>query len=208
LKKAAIYLLIENGIFFLPYHCADSNTILRKEKAIEIIAVLANLAYTYLYLNENAWCFFFGILGPLLFLFLAWTKKIYADAALQVFYVAITIYGLFQLNEVWTKNHWPITTHLGFIMTGIAVALISGFILKRKTDAALPFLDSFTTVFAMVATWMMMNFVHENWLYFIVVNIASILLFSMRKLYLGAFMFVVYLMMAIDGYFELQIFGS
>ena len=143
-----------------------------------------------------------------MFLSLAWNKKIYADAALQVFYVAVTVYGFFQLDGAWSKNHWSTTTHIAFIFSGLIAALFSGYLLKRRTDAALPFLDSFTTVFAIIATWMMMNFVHENWLYFIVVNIASIILFSMRKLYLGAFMFVVYLLMAIDGYFELHIFGS
>jgi nicotinamide mononucleotide transporter len=186
----------------------DSHTILSKERAIEIAAVFASLAYTYLYLNESVWCFLFGILSPVLFLSLAWSKKIYADAALQFFYIGITIYGYFQLDGVWTKNHWVISTHLGFVIAGLMVALISGFLLKRQTDAALPYLDSFTTVFAIIATWMMMNFVHENWLYFIVVNIASILLFSMRKLYIGAIMFVIYLLMSIDGYFELHIFGS
>lgn len=181
---------------------------MRREKIIEIAAVAASLAYTYLYLNQNTWCFLFGLLSPLLFLSLAWKKKIYADAGLQIFYFGITIYGFFQLGSIWEKHHWSRETHLIYIIGGVLISLLAGMILRKKTDAQLPYLDSFVTTFAIIATWMMMNFVHENWLYFIAVNMTSIVLFSMRKLYLGALMFVVYLLMSIDGYFELQIFGS
>lgn len=181
---------------------------MHRDKIIEIAAVLASLAYTFLYLNQSSWCFLFGILSPVLFLFLAWKKKIYADASLQIFYIAVTVYGFFQLDGAWEKLHWSWQAHLFFILQGMLVSLLAGLILRSKTDAQLPYLDSFVTTFAIIATWMMMNFVHENWLYFIAVNIASIILFSMRKLYLGAIMFVVYLLMSIDGYFELHIFGS
>jgi len=58
-----------------------------------------------------------------------------------------------------------------------------------------------------LATWLMMNFVHENWLYFIVLNAASIALYANRKLYKASLMFVLYLWMSVDAYWHLGFFG-
>ena len=52
----------------------------------------------------------------------------------------------------------------------IAVAGV-GLYLKRKTDAKTPYLDAFTTVFSLIATWLMIHYVHENWLYLIVTRV-------------------------------------
>jgi nicotinamide mononucleotide transporter len=48
----------------------------------------------------------------------------------------------------------------------------------------------------------MMNYVHENWLYFIVINAVSLVIYPIRGMWLASFMFLIYLLMSIDGYFE------
>jgi nicotinamide mononucleotide transporter len=146
------------------------------------------------------------VVSPLLFVFLTWHKKIYADTFLQLFYIVMAVYGYLHWGGEWKKIHWSATTHLYLILSGIALTIISGYWLRHKTDAAMPYLDSFITVFAIVATWLMMNFVHENWLYFMVINATSLALYVNRRLYIGAIMFAVYLLMSVDGYFELNIF--
>ena len=49
---------------------------------IEALAVVFNLLFTLFYIQNNRWCFFFGIIGPLLLAFLCKSKKLYADAVL------------------------------------------------------------------------------------------------------------------------------
>ncbi|MFN0031347.1 MAG: nicotinamide riboside transporter PnuC [Flavobacteriales bacterium] len=178
----------------------------RIQKWIEVLAVLCSLLYTFLYLHSSSWCFVFGLLSPLLFIFITLKKKIYADTTLQVFYVLITFYGIIHWGGEWPKEHWSAATHLVFVISGFALATLSGFWLRRNTDAALPFIDSFTTVYAVIATWMMMNFVHENWIYFMVINSTSMFIYFNRKLYWGVAMFFIYLLMSVDGYFELNLF--
>jgi nicotinamide mononucleotide transporter len=179
---------------------------LNKNRIIELIAVALNLLFTYFYLKGNEVCFLFGIVSPVLFVYLTWQKKIYADTLLQIFYIGIAIYGLVNWGGEWKKIHWSTTTQLYYIAAGICISLLSGYLLRKNTDAALPYLDSFITTFAIIATWQMMNFVHENWLYFIAINATSVFLYVKRKLYIGALMFVIYLLMSFDGYFELNIF--
>jgi nicotinamide mononucleotide transporter len=53
----------------------------------------------------------------------------------------------------------------------------------------------------------MINLVHENWLYWIVIDTVSIYLYAKRGLKLGSVLFALYLLLALDGYFEaIQIF--
>lgn len=177
-------------------------------KYLQIPAVLASLLYTWLYLIGNSWCFTFGLLSPLLFFIINREQKLYADMTLQVYYFAVTIYGWMHWGGSWEKAHWQWSTHLLFILSGLISTVFAARWLQKRTDATRPYLDSFITVFAIIGTWMMMNFVHENWLYFIVVNLLSIYLYFNRRLYWSAAMFLLYLAMSIDGYFELHIFAT
>ncbi len=171
-------------------------------RALEILAVLFNLLYTLLYLRDNAWCFLFGILGPA-FLFVVCTqKKIYADAGLQLVYIVLALYGWWGSADGWQTQHFSIYTHLLLLLCAGLVAMAIGFILKKNTDAQLPYLDSTIATFSVVATALMMLFVPENWLYFIAINSLSIVLYFRRKLYWASFMFLVYLFLAIEGYFN------
>lgn len=171
---------------------------------IEASAVVLNLLYTILYIQGNDHCFYFALTGSALFVYLCYVKRIFAESFLQLFYVAFAIYGLAQISPNWTAASWSLQEHITAIVIATASMLIIGFVLKKKSNAALPYLDAFTTTFSILATWIMVNFVHENWLYWMVIDSVSIYLYLKRKLYIGALLFVVYLTLAIAGYFHLS----
>lgn len=176
-------------------------------KTWEALAVAANLAFTWLYIAQNPSAFLFGIIGPLMLLVLALRASIYADAFLQLVYAALALYGWFQLDAAWTPQVWSVSAHVALLFCTACAAGVSGFVLKKFTTNALPYLDAAITCFALSGTWLMMHLVHENWLYLMAVNVASAVLYVRRKLYIGAAMFLVYLLMAFDGYFHLGIFS-
>lgn len=171
------------------------------------MAVAANLAFTWLYIAQQPVAFVFGIIGPLMLLVLAWRASIYADGFLQIVYAALAVYGWWNVDAAWTPQVWSLSMHLLLLLFTTMAAVISGFLLKKYTTNALPYLDAAITCFALSGTWLMMQLVHENWLYLMAVNVASTVLYVRRKLYLGAAMFFVYLIMSIDGYFRLGIFS-
>lgn len=178
------------------------------KKITEILAVVCNLLYTFFYLRQNPVCFVFGLISPVLFLLITLRVKLYADVLLQIFYFLITLYGIWQWGGEWKKNHISTEAHLVYIISGLIATAALDYFLKKRTAAQMPFADSFATIFAMIGTWLMMNFVHENWLYFIVINLVCIYLFAGRKLYWSAGMFVIYFLMAIDGYWQLGWFTA
>lgn len=175
-------------------------------RVLEILAVVLNLTYTVLYLNSNPWCYLFGILGPLMLALLCLRNKLYAEPVLQLFYIILAAYGWIVGSDIWRIEHWHFSQHLPYIICSVIISVIFGYFLQKYTDAKLPFADSVVTVFGITATWLMVNYVHENWLYFMMINGVSIWIYLRRKLYFGAAMFALYLLMSIDGYFELKIF--
>ncbi len=169
----------------------------------EVIAVVLNLGYTYFYLHNNPVCFWLGGIGSAIFVYLCLVKKLYAECILQLFYVGLAIYGFVNYGAEWVVSHKHFGFHMPFLLAGFLLVVAFGFLLKKHTDQKLPYIDAFTTVFGIIATWHMVNFLHENWLYWIVINSVSIFLYAKRTMYFGAFMFAVYLVMSVSGYFEL-----
>jgi len=103
--------------------------------------------------------------------------------------------------------HSELPYHLPYILFGTIAVAGLGWCLKRKTDAKTPYLDAFTSVFSLIATWLMIHYVHENWLYWIVIDLVAIFLYGQRKMYISALLFALFLIMAVDGYFEsIQLF--
>jgi len=80
--------------------------------------------------------------------------------------------------------------------------LVLGYILTIYTQAKLPLLDSFTTVFSIIATFMVIKKILENWLYFIAIDLVSIYLYYSRDLQQTAMLFVLYMIIACIGYYN------
>ena len=64
----------------------------------------------------------------------------------------------------------------------------------------MPYADSFTTIGALVATYMVTKKVLENWVYWFVLDSVSVFIYLARELYLYALLFVLYLVLIVIGY--------
>jgi nicotinamide mononucleotide transporter len=129
------------------------------------------------------------------------------ESALNGYYMAMAIYGWYQWQRGGSANQgvalsiWTTRQHFMAIGLILLSTVISGYLLTVTTEARLPYIDSFTTWASVVTTVMVARKVLENWLYWIVINSVSIFLYIDRELYQTAAMFVVYLVLAIIGYF-------
>jgi nicotinamide mononucleotide transporter len=170
--------------------------------ATEWLAVISNLAFTFLYIQQNEVAFVFGIIGPLFIAILSWKRKLFADVGLQMIYVMLTIWGMFYMGAQWEIK--PITNvqHLVGIVSCFSFGTILGLVLKKKSMAELPLADSLITAFSIWATALMMMGCRENWLYFMVIDLACIFLFWNRNLRLLSGLYLVYLILALEGYFQ------
>ncbi len=171
----------------------------------EGLAVLLGIAYLFLAARESLWCWYAAFVSTAIFLVLFWQVRLYLESALQVYYLAMAVYGWWQWRRPGEARVLPISRfsvrdHVLAIAGVLALSALSGALLSRYTDAALPYLDAFTTWGAIVTTWMVARKILENWLYWIVVDGASIVLYLDRGLNLTAALFAAYTVIVIAGF--------
>ena len=171
---------------------------------IESTAVFFSVLYVILAIKENVWCWGAAAISVILYIYICYTAQLYPETGLQFFYLLMAIYGYYQ----WNKNdsslkvqQWTITKHLFILLLGALLTFLMGFYFSIYTNAAMPLVDSFTTVFSVFATYMVTKKVIENWLYWIVIDAVSVYLYFSRDLHLTSLLFLVYTIIAIFGYF-------
>ena len=173
---------------------------------LEITAVIFAILYLILAVKQNILCWIAGIISSVLYFFIMQKAELYMEAYLQVFYVVMGIYGWSQWsasnasNPSFIVNTWSKYQHMIAISIILALSVLSGFLLERYTDAALPFLDALVSWGAVVATYMVAKKLLENWIYWFVIDATSIFLFIERGLWLSAVLFATYLVIIFFGY--------
>ena len=172
---------------------------------IESAAVFFSILYVILAVKESIWCWAAAAISVSLYIYICYTAQLYTETGLQVFYLLMAFYGYHQ----WNKNNstlkvkqWTTIKHLLILVLGALLTFLMGFYFTIYTDAAMPLVDSFTTVFSVFATYMVTKKVLGNWLYWIVIDAVSVYLYFSRDLHLTSLLFIVYTVIAIFGYFS------
>jgi len=178
---------------------------------LEIASVSFGLAYLVLAVRQNILCWAAALVSTLLSLVLFYDARLYPETALQVFYAAMAVYGWWQWRHGGRPGEraekdlpvsiWPLRYHAFAIGGSIAAALALGTALSR-TNAAFPYLDSFTSVGAVITTYMVAKKILENWVYWLVIDGITLYIYWQRSLYLYAALFVVYLVLVVIGFYR------
>lgn len=173
---------------------------------IEALAVFFAVTYLLLAVKQDVKCWFAAIISSILYFFIMYKAGLYMEAWLQVFYIIMAFYGIQQWTD--TNNNqskfivrsWRWSTHLWVIAIIVILAIATGLLLEKFTNAALPFLDGLTTWGAIITTYMVAKRLLENWIYWFVIDTISIYLFLSRELFLTAILFCIYLVIIFFGY--------
>ena len=64
--------------------------------AWELTAALLAVAYLALVIRENIWCWYAAFASISIFLVIFWQVQLYMESGLQVFYLAMAVYGCWQ----------------------------------------------------------------------------------------------------------------
>ncbi|MEQ8323484.1 MAG: nicotinamide riboside transporter PnuC [Vicingaceae bacterium] len=172
---------------------------------LEWSAVSTALLYVFLAARGKRMCFLFGLLSSAAFVYICAKDHLYFDTVINSYYVIMSVVGWYSWSNEGRNlkvRKLKSRTMVLLVTGGLALFLILGFMADQFSDASLSYADSFTTVFAIIATWMMVERFLQNWLIWIAADAISIYMYFLKDHPAIAGLFAVYTVMAIYGYFE------
>lgn len=173
---------------------------------LQIVGTTLGLIYLWLEYKANIWVWVVSALMAITHGTLYLKSGIYADAAMQLYYLLAAIYGL----VVWKHNskdeksgsikHTPVRWILPLVAVYAVLHVVIYFVLTQFTDSSVPFLDSMSTALCVVATWMLSRKLVEQWLVWLVVDMISVGLYFYKGIPLTALLYTLYCVLAVAGY--------
>ncbi|MGB7905481.1 MAG: nicotinamide riboside transporter PnuC [Steroidobacteraceae bacterium] len=176
--------------------------------AIEWVAAGLALGYLGFAIRQSAWCWAFAVASAVLYLVVFARAGLVMQAALQVFYVAMSVYGWRSWRgsareRPLAVSRWTVRQH-ALAWAAIAVfALVNGWVITRGAGTSwVPYLDAAIAWGSVLTTWMVARKVLENWLYWVVLDFAAAVLAARQGLAATSLLFLLYTTLALRGYWQ------
>ena len=175
---------------------------------LELAATLVTLACVILGVKRSLWQFPVGVVGTGLFFLVVWRQHIYANAALQVFFVGVQFYGWWYWLRDAQGHRPPIWTTTAFVWLGACAGavLVAVFgiapLLRAYTTTPTPLVDAHTFTLSVVAQFLLDRKRLESWYVWLAVNVLSIWLYATQHLWLFTALYVFFFFNAFWGWWE------
>lgn len=188
---------------------------LQNTSLLEFVAVLTGIGSVWFARRESILVYPVGIISVLIYVYICYVARLYADAGINFFYFVVSVYGWYH----WTHQNGKTemreisVNSIKFQIIGVLVTIVSFFIIItliwifNKNDEAymnsyVPYVDSVTTAIFLVGMWFMALKKVENWIYWIIGDLVAVPLYFAKGLVFTSFQYVVFLIIAILGYIE------
>lgn len=171
--------------------------------SLEFLATTSGVVYLFLISFHKRTGWIFGCVSSALYILICWQQSLFIQSGLQFVYVILGIIGYTNWNELSKVviERASVKMHLALLILGLILSLILGELMSM-TSQDLPYLDATISVFSILATILATRSILENWIYWIICNMLAILLFSMQDLHVTTFLYVIYFLGSIWGYYN------
>ncbi|MEO5857638.1 MAG: nicotinamide riboside transporter PnuC [Pyrinomonadaceae bacterium] len=180
---------------------------------VEFIGTVLGLISVFLASRANIFTWPTGIANAIFFLVIFYQIHLYSDMFLQMYFCGMGIYGCFSWknNAANHRSEIQTLTNRQRLWIGIVIACVVGavgtlisqihVILPQVFDhpATFPYIDTFIAISSILATILLARRIFETWVLWILVDLTSIGLYSVKGVKLIAFEFVVFLALAVLG---------
>ena len=159
---------------------------------LEFVAVISGLLSVWYCRKANILVFPTGIISVLIYVYICFNYKLYADAGINLFYFLMSVYGWIHWTRGSGKDELEVTKNskkqqiFGISSVILLYGLVFGLLWIFKKDdpdyinSYLPYVDSFTTSIFFVAMWYQARKKVESWVYWIIGDIISIPLYFVK----------------------------
>jgi nicotinamide mononucleotide transporter len=173
---------------------------------LELVAFALALAMVGFNIRVNPWGWPLAIVSSLLYFGLFWNSRLYGDAALQIFFAVIAVWGWWQWlpgqnqGQALHVRALPVAHRAGLLLAMGLMWPATGWFLKTYTDTDVPWWDAFPTAASVIAQWLLGRKYAENWLVWMVVNLVSVALFAYKGLWLTALLYAIFCALSVVGW--------
>ncbi|MBQ7572561.1 MAG: nicotinamide mononucleotide transporter [Bacteroidaceae bacterium] len=179
---------------------------------LDILTTVLGLAYILLEYRASIWMWAVGFAMQSLGIVLYYQKGLYADCAMEFYYLSMTVYGWWR----WLRpaqapspgggggerpiSHFPRRLVVPWVLL---IALLWGAIyglLRAFTNSTVPLADSFTTALSVVGIWALAHKYLEQWFIWIAVDVVTCVLYFYKDIPFKASLYGLYVVIAVLGY--------
>jgi nicotinamide mononucleotide transporter len=174
---------------------------------LEIVAFVLSLAMVVCNMRVLHWAWPLAIAASALYAALFAHSKLYGEAALQLFFIVISLWGWWQwwakpavqpqasgIRRM-SKQQW-----MGSAFAGTGLVLGVGMVLSRFTDSDLPWADAVPTGLSVLGQVLLGKKFIENWAVWLVVNVLSCGLFAYKGLWLTVVLYALFALLSVVGF--------
>lgn len=174
---------------------------------LEIIACALSLAMVACNLRVHPLGWPLAIASSLLYALLFASYKLYGEAGLQLFFVAISLWGWWQWIAARQADGQPLVVHRlrprqaqGLALATLAAWPLLALLLAHTTDSDVPWLDALPTVASVTGQVLLGRKLIENWPVWLGVNLVSVGLFAWKGLWLTVLLYAVFAGLSVLGW--------
>lgn len=179
------------------------------DRIIEITGFIVGLVYLWYEYHANPRVWIVSVIMPLISMWLYFRKGLYADFGINIYYVAIAVYGYLRWTRKGGEKQQDTKVPVTHVPARVAAGCVAVFailwgclylLLEYGTDSTVPVADAFTTALSIVALWMMARKYAEQWLAWLVVDAVCVGLYIYKDIPFYAGLYAVYTVIAWLGY--------
>ena len=174
---------------------------------VEGVAVVTSFLCVWFYTRQNVWSWPLAIVSAVLYIFVFFQARFYAQMVLQGVYIIISIYGWYQWlyggAQQGALKVSRVTRTTALVLAGMVVVgtgVVAYVLTTYTTHAAVPFWDALTTTMSLTAQWMLAKKILENWLVWIAADVIYVGMFVYQGLYPTAILYAGFLVLATLGF--------
>lgn len=177
---------------------------------LEFLAFIFGIISVIYAKRENILVYPTGIICTVITIYLLYRAQYFGDMMMNVYYSVMSIYGWWNWSRVKDNHHIVLisrTNKKEYLTASFFFLLTIGItfsVYKMNLDfLEIPnYIDIFTSGVFFTAMWLMANKKIESWIFWIVGDIITIPLYSYRGLGILSLQYLIFLILAIQGYYE------
>lgn len=162
----------------------------------EWAATALGVVYILLIMRRNRLGWLAGGASSAILMVLAIRGRLPMQGVLQFVYVVVAVYGWWSWRRPARERPitlWPWPRHLAVVGACVLLALALAPLLRSTGASDWPFLDPLIAGLGVYASWLTAQVKLENWIYWIVIDTVSLVLFTAQGMPVVALLFLVYL---------------